>query len=612
MTSGFNNDQFYGAERTGETRLTDGGNGSWVGAGADNPPFKFPGNTVRTQDRSGKVVNTKLQRGYIRTLMTESEGTELKIAKCAFQFNPSTLNTSVAMSENMLNMMQQDIGQYSVPIAANVNFGFTMDFDRSMELNEASGLNGTNSPDSADNMLGNLNPNQVGVLRDIAALNSVVGVGITQTSMAYARKIAVDQIHAQNTALGEGADSAKMDKAVANVPNIIGSVNFGNTAFLQPVPVRIVFSSLFIVEGFVSNMAILYAKFTTAMVPMAARVDIQMTATYIGYAKKNTFTTASLKAQATEWKENQAALMAKTINLQADLAEAFNSIDVGLLVGKNVTTVSNLAGQKGTIAIANEGLDDFRAVWCPSSGIKSKLHSTTDESVVIDVDATVEVNGPTSSFATFRPSGSPLFSSSVHTSVAAWEHLRDFKKIYQYTHYGDTKYNSLAPLAPPPDSITDLPNVAKSGTGTTTGGTGGLYALCNLSATSGVIVTLKVTVKVTVDGAEATGYGVQSFTNSGTKISTYPEISVITGKVPITWGIKDVDGIKFVGTFGTAPAVDDSNVTGSSKVVTAVAQPGDTPSYSGAPAASTPPGSSSKVGNDAPLILTPIVSSPKK
>lgn len=610
MTSGFNNDQFYGAERTGETRLTDGGNGNWVGAGADNPPFKFPGNTVRTQDRSGKVVNTKLQRGYIRTLMTESEGTALKIAKCAFQFNPSTLNTSVAMSENMLNMMQQDIGQYSVPIAANVNFGFTMDFDRSMELNEASGLNGTNSPDSADNMLGNLNPNQVGVLRDIAALNSVVGVGITQTSMAYAQKIAVDQIHAQNTALGEGADSAKMDKAVANVPNIIGSVNFGNTAFLQPVPVRIVFSSLFIVEGFVSNMAILYAKFTTAMVPMAARVDIQMTATYIGYAKKNTFTTASLKAQATEWKENQAAVMAKTVNLQADLAEAFNSIDVGLLVGKNVTTVSTLARQKGTIDIANEGLDDFRAVWCPSSGIKSKLHSTTDESVVIDVDATVEVNGPTSSFATFRPSGSPLFSSSVHTSVAAWEHLRDFKKLYQYSHIGDLSYSPNAPLVVP-DNATDLPNVAKSGTNTTTGGTGGLYALCNLSATSGVIVTLKVTVKVTVDGAEVTGYGVQSFTNSGTKISTYPEISTITSKVPITWGIKDVDGIKFVGTFGTAPSVDDSNVTGSSKVVTAVAQPGDTPSYSGAPAASTPPGSSSRVGNDAPLILTPIISSPK-
>lgn len=611
MTSGFNNDQFYGAERAGETRLTDGGNGNWVGAGADNPPFKFPGNTVRTQDRSGKVVNTKLQRGYIRTLMTESEGTPLKIAKCAFQFNPSTLNTSVAMSENMLNMMQQDIGQYSVPIAANVNFGFTMDFDRSMELNEASGLNGTNSPDSADNMLGNLNPNQVGVLRDIAALNSVVGVGITQTSMAYAQKIAVDQIHAQNTALGEGADSAKMDKAVANVPNIIGSVNFGNTAFLQPVPVRIVFSSLFIVEGFVSNMAILYAKFTTAMVPMAARVDIQMTATYIGYAKKNTFTTASLKAQATEWKANQAAVMAKTVNLQADLAEAFTSIDVGLLLKGEVTHVSTLASQKGAVAIANEGLDDFRAVWCPSSGIKSKLHSTTDESIVIDVDATVEVNGPTRSFGTFRPSGSPLFSSSVHTSVAAWEHLRDYKKIYQYSHIGDYNYNDNAQSSIPGNAM-DLPNVGHSVTGTTTGGTGGFSALCNLSSTSGVIITLRVKVTVTVDGAVVSGYGAQSYTNSGTKISTYPEMDLITGKVPITWGIKDVAGINFVGSFGTAPSVDDSNVTGSSKVVTAVAQPNDTPSYSGAPAASTPPGSSSNVGNDAPLIVTPIISSPNK
>jgi len=450
MSTGFNNDQFFGAGKAGEEQLSAGPNGHWATGSADNPPFKFPGNTIRNQSSSGNVYTTKIQRGYIRSLMTDMEGVSLQIRKCAFQFNPERLATSVAMAQDLLNMMQQDIGQFSVPVAANTNFQFSIDFDRSMELNESSNLSGVN-PDMANNMLLDLNPNQVGVLRDIAALNAVIGVGLTPQSVDYAQKVAMRQIVAEQEAQGSSADAAKYEKAKTNVPNIIGAVNFGNSAFLQPLPVRVVFSSLFIVEGFVSNVDIEYQKFTSTMVPMRARCTLQMVATYVGYAKKSTFTTESLKSQHDTWVATQSAATAAQIAHANSLIQSFPSVKVALLYKDNwngpdttlrVANVKSMGSQK-------YGSDWLQAVcaWSTTDKIKNKLDSTSDQDATIHVDASVDVYGPLLKTTDFVDDGTldsklHKLSSSVQSDIPDWSHLYGIEKIANTNWGSDTNYRT--------------------------------------------------------------------------------------------------------------------------------------------------------------------------
>jgi hypothetical protein len=67
--------------------------------------------------------------------------------------------------------------------------------------------------------------------------------------------------------------------------------NWGNSAFLIAQPIRVVLSSLFIVEGYVTSTTVMFNKFTPTMVPVQATVGIQMQAMYMGFGKKETFFT---------------------------------------------------------------------------------------------------------------------------------------------------------------------------------------------------------------------------------------------------------------------------------------------------------------------------------
>jgi hypothetical protein len=71
--------------------------------------------------------------------------------------------------------------------------------------------------------------------------------------------------------------------------------NFGNSAFIVASPIRVVFSSLFIVEGYVTSTMVTFNKFNANMVPTQCSVGISMQALYIGFARKDTFMTLSLK-----------------------------------------------------------------------------------------------------------------------------------------------------------------------------------------------------------------------------------------------------------------------------------------------------------------------------
>lgn len=274
-------------------------NGSGVAVpGANNYDFIYPNRIIRNPVGGNDLV---LKRGYIRNLTTEENKMKLPSTKCQFQFNPQYLVQSVSQNTTILNFLQQDPAQYAQPIPGNVSFNFELFFDRSMELNSAndSEFVDPNSPWE------NSSPRQVGVLHDIAVFYSVIGVGLSDAMQEYSKNILERNINQEiknrlldaagdneSTYTNEDAES-QYSEGIGNASTFL-SYNAGNTAFLLPLPVRIVFSSLYIVEGLVKDVTVTFTKFNAAMVPMQCTLNVNFEAKYIGFAKKNTFFTQVL------------------------------------------------------------------------------------------------------------------------------------------------------------------------------------------------------------------------------------------------------------------------------------------------------------------------------
>lgn len=270
---------------------------------SSNNDFIYPARAVRGIDNKGNPTSKLLKRGYIRSLLT---GDGLDIKKCQFQFNPATINQSVSQNTTILNFLQIDPYQYSQPLPGNVTFQFDLFFDRTMEV-----ANGGGNSSVTDDPWARLGPDQVGVLHDLSSLYSIIGVGVSeymenralnaaQEYIGTAIDTLVDrkttEITSDDTA-GLDADQERADYRQA-ATDFLG-LNRGNTAFLLPLPVRVVFSSLYIVEGLVQDFNVLFTKFSTNMVPMQCSVTVTFEAKYIGFAKKDTFFTDVLdKARA--------------------------------------------------------------------------------------------------------------------------------------------------------------------------------------------------------------------------------------------------------------------------------------------------------------------------
>lgn len=270
--------------------ITDSG---YAVPNSDNQNFKYPARTVRTIDRSGNQVSTPLKRGYIRSLLSE------KSRRCQFQFNPSSINQSVAQNTSILNFLQIDPYQYAQPIHGNVTFNFGLFFDRTMDVANPfnSVVTGSNSTDPwARN-----NPSHIGVLHDLSSLFSIIGVGVTDYMDQKINEVEgspddlaagyfsdyIDNFAPKEATEGDDVSSTQYKDSLSELVNI----NRGNSAFLLPLPVRIVFSSLYIVEGLVQDIDIIFTKFSTEMIPIQCRVDISMESKYIGFAKDQTFFT---------------------------------------------------------------------------------------------------------------------------------------------------------------------------------------------------------------------------------------------------------------------------------------------------------------------------------
>lgn len=273
-----------------------------------NAPFIYPRRRVRTFDdvrtrveagltlETSRRVATDLDRGFIRNLAKSSSMGTIKKQRLNFQFNPSDIEQAVSMRQDIYLPILQDPSQYAQPMSAVATFNFDLLFDRTMEVGRGRGRGGTTD------LMGDIDPAeavyQIGVLSDLQVLYGIIGQGFSNDFIA--QQLETIKVQAKAAAKSEYAsDDAEYTKAISEIESTTvesfqGSANLGNNAFLIPMPVRIVFSELFMVDGFVTGTTVRFTKFNTNMVPIQASVGLSMNALYIGFAKEETFLTVQL------------------------------------------------------------------------------------------------------------------------------------------------------------------------------------------------------------------------------------------------------------------------------------------------------------------------------
>ncbi len=332
---GYHNDQFFRINDAGESLSWDystiNNKAGYGLTGADNPPFIYPDRTIRSEGPGGQHFNTVLKRGYIRTLRSYAgHQVYIDVHKCQFQFNPATLTQVVEAASNTLDYLHLDPGQYAVPRSASVNFTFDLLFDRSMEMNNGS----PNAGPSSGNVWETSDPSQVGVLRDLAAFYGVIG----QSMRADQKQYMIQELTRSLTNEAAGATvvdgepdttQSDLDKALAQLPEYLDN-NAANSAFLLPVPVRVVFSSLYMVEGFVTNTTVAFTKFNSSMVPMQCALSVTMEAKYIGFARANTFLTWALDNAAQTQIADEKAASDQVKALYTAFAKSASKLDIWL------------------------------------------------------------------------------------------------------------------------------------------------------------------------------------------------------------------------------------------------------------------------------------------
>lgn len=281
--------------------------------GLQSAPFIFPSRSIRFLEgenaldgaRSARVglpasrESYQIHRGYIRNLEQPQIGS-VPISKCSFQFNPQEIRQSVSMREDMYVQVLQDPAQLAQPIGALMNFQFDLLFDRSMEVARGS-FGYAADPD-------NPNPSKdvydIGVLADLRVLYNVIGQGLSKEMLQFQASnwsnIATAQYNASQIA-NSSASVPPVEQTAeqlwdADSITKIMEANYGNSAFLMPNPVRVMFSSLFMLDGFITGTNVDFLKFSTNMVPLQCKVAMSMSAVYIGFAKKDTFLTKQFES----------------------------------------------------------------------------------------------------------------------------------------------------------------------------------------------------------------------------------------------------------------------------------------------------------------------------
>lgn len=328
---GYKNDQFAGLGAI-ESGYARGGTARVRGRKVTtNSDFggrrPFPDNKVRTtyRDSDGNLQfqNTILKKGYIRSLLTKTQSspttsTSLPVLRCDFQFNPDRLVQTVPMRTNIVNVFQQSPAQFTQPLPGDVSFGFNLVFDRTYTYNNSS--DGQVDPD----LQGSYDEKNIGVLHDLRILYSIIGQGISKDFVDASVNAAIGQ--ARQVASTELIDSTNEEDQSFVLSDEFGTAagdffnsNIGNSAFLIPTPVRVVFSGLYVVDGYITNATTTFTKFSSSYVPIQCSVGLTMQALYIGFANDRSFVVENLENATKELEESLAAAR----ELRQDTADAF-------------------------------------------------------------------------------------------------------------------------------------------------------------------------------------------------------------------------------------------------------------------------------------------------
>lgn len=380
--------------------------------GITNPNFTYPTRSIRfleAQAALDKVKDSyKLHRGYIRNLDQPALGKDFPVSKCKFQFNPQEIRQDVQMRQDVYHAILQDPAQLTQPLGAETSFSFDLVFDRSMEL--ASGKYGRNvgGYDISSNPTTNINGSNsltdvydIGVLADLRVFYAVIGQGFSKEMLEFqtaAAKKAYETVEAAGASAGSPDveyiyDDEEIKKTL--------EVNYGNSAFLMPNPVRVMFSSLFMVDGFVTATSVAFLKFNTNMVPMQCKVTISMSAMYIGFAKQDTFLTTSFKDQAEEKRKTDLELAAAKQELSKSLNKTVNVFKVaadgrlrnggGARSWDSPVSTSSSGGpawafgiKQNSIAMSSAAEPNFKAFYAGFPKVEPKEGGNTDKTNGVD------------------------------------------------------------------------------------------------------------------------------------------------------------------------------------------------------------------------------------
>lgn len=187
-----------------------------------------------------------LQRGRLITdLSPLTNGVKEKhsvIYQVNFLYNPSTINESRGLDLNNTPLpsqyrVQGDPGAFKVPLQATL--GFSLLFDRTFEL--------------WDRSYANTDAGKYGVRVDVEAFYNMLGINSASTSTA-------------STGAGTGGSQAS-----ANVTVQAGPMS------VQPVHLFFGATNQWALSyyGFITNFAVTWTHFTSAMIPQRCAVDIQ-------------------------------------------------------------------------------------------------------------------------------------------------------------------------------------------------------------------------------------------------------------------------------------------------------------------------------------------------
>jgi len=350
----------------------------------ENTPFSYPTNVARISDFSGlgqgslsnaNNQSVTLTRGFMRNLMTNLGQDQPKFpdVRCFFQFNPQDIEHVIEARKDMYLPILQDPNQLRQPMAGNAMFNFELIFDRTMEVNSSTYSTVSQGGEPLPN---SKLPGTVGVFHDLRVLYSIIGQGLSEELLeAQQAKLKNDvrqfaiknynslnlqynsettEFKANQTLLDPSEDTYGDDPNAAATANFLNSIvsnpesssintfmadfNVGNSAFLIPQPCRVVFSPVFMVDGFVMGTKVLFTKFSTKMIPTQCKVYITMQATYLGFARAKTFITEQLDETARQNTENVRIAERELGSVGSELSSAVPNITVGFSSDPRVIT----------------------------------------------------------------------------------------------------------------------------------------------------------------------------------------------------------------------------------------------------------------------------------